>query len=330
MSASSRYNYYKVASEKLLYDDCFISKYKMFKCLAPSIPVIGGSNNSGNNVSRRRSCNDTIIHNVDYFSFDLTEQQLYKCWRIIHRSNSMTDIKRLNKLDNDKYNLYNRVEDIMLLIPSTSTKRLENASWRAWTKSKFHLKELDPASLNWCKENDITWLYGPLINDDEDEKGQEFELSGSGSRSKSESALASTSLSTSQQDLELQRLSSSDSLSSTTSSNSCGSFLSSSTSVSSDLLVPFHNSVSPVKPILKHKENILLGTDVNTITDRTRKLSFDELYNLDNGHCENQSKKRVSFNEVMEKREIIGNQIYDYDLQFVDNERIGYGNYQNI
>lgn len=30
------------------------------------------------------------------------------------------------------------------------------------------LKELDPAKINWFKENDVTVLYGPLIIEDED------------------------------------------------------------------------------------------------------------------------------------------------------------------
>ncbi|KAL0253399.1 protein phosphatase regulator [Diplodia seriata] len=40
--------------------------------------------------------------------------------------------------------------------------RLENASWRAWAKSRFQLATVSPETLNWFKERDITWLYGPL------------------------------------------------------------------------------------------------------------------------------------------------------------------------
>ncbi|KAF9197723.1 hypothetical protein BGZ49_001711 [Haplosporangium sp. Z 27] len=40
--------------------------------------------------------------------------------------------------------------------------RLENASWRNWAKQRHHLKTISPKALNWLKESDTTWLYGPL------------------------------------------------------------------------------------------------------------------------------------------------------------------------
>ncbi|CAG8546855.1 14650_t:CDS:2 [Ambispora leptoticha] len=40
--------------------------------------------------------------------------------------------------------------------------RLENASWRTWAKQKYHLKTVNPERLNWMKDSDVTWLYGPL------------------------------------------------------------------------------------------------------------------------------------------------------------------------
>lgn len=40
--------------------------------------------------------------------------------------------------------------------------RLENASWRQWMKTKNDLKTVSPESLNWLKDCDVTWLYGPL------------------------------------------------------------------------------------------------------------------------------------------------------------------------
>ncbi|KAF4965615.1 hypothetical protein FSARC_6602 [Fusarium sarcochroum] len=40
--------------------------------------------------------------------------------------------------------------------------RLENASWRSWMKLTNNLKEVPPSSLNWLKDCDVTWLYGPL------------------------------------------------------------------------------------------------------------------------------------------------------------------------
>ncbi len=59
----------------------------------------------------------------------------------------------------------------------TNLERLENASWRTWMKSKYTLKTVTPESVNWLKESDATWLYGPLykssnnmLQDDLDEK----------------------------------------------------------------------------------------------------------------------------------------------------------------
>ncbi|KAK4560807.1 protein phosphatase regulator [Recurvomyces mirabilis] len=40
--------------------------------------------------------------------------------------------------------------------------RLENASWRTWAQSKYALRTVSPETLNWLKESDVTWLYGPL------------------------------------------------------------------------------------------------------------------------------------------------------------------------
>ncbi|KAH6675185.1 hypothetical protein B0J14DRAFT_653374 [Halenospora varia] len=43
-----------------------------------------------------------------------------------------------------------------------NSARLQNASWRAWTKSKYLLTTVSAKTLNWLKDSDVTWLYGPL------------------------------------------------------------------------------------------------------------------------------------------------------------------------
>ncbi|KAK9455645.1 hypothetical protein V1511DRAFT_487582 [Dipodascopsis uninucleata] len=43
-----------------------------------------------------------------------------------------------------------------------NSARLENASWRTWTKAKYNLRTVSPESVNWLKDYDVTWLYGPL------------------------------------------------------------------------------------------------------------------------------------------------------------------------
>ncbi|KAF9170202.1 hypothetical protein BGX20_009307 [Mortierella sp. AD010] len=40
--------------------------------------------------------------------------------------------------------------------------RLENASWRNWAKKRHNLRTISPKALNWLKDSDTTWLYGPL------------------------------------------------------------------------------------------------------------------------------------------------------------------------
>ncbi|KAK9461491.1 uncharacterized protein V1516DRAFT_685922 [Lipomyces oligophaga] len=43
-----------------------------------------------------------------------------------------------------------------------NSARLENASWRTWAKARNNLKTVSPESVNWLKDYDVTWLYGPL------------------------------------------------------------------------------------------------------------------------------------------------------------------------
>ncbi|KAF9086906.1 hypothetical protein BGX23_008505 [Mortierella sp. AD031] len=47
--------------------------------------------------------------------------------------------------------------------------RLENASWRNWAKQRRNLKTVSPKTLNWLKDSDTTWLYGPLYKANIDE-----------------------------------------------------------------------------------------------------------------------------------------------------------------
>lgn len=47
--------------------------------------------------------------------------------------------------------------------------RLENASWRTWAQRRSNLKTISPEEVNWSKESDVTWLYGPIMDDEEHE-----------------------------------------------------------------------------------------------------------------------------------------------------------------
>ncbi|KAH3675038.1 hypothetical protein WICMUC_002870 [Wickerhamomyces mucosus] len=81
---------------------------------------------------------------IDYFQFEFTELEIHNCWKLVASTNRL------------KLNTYHIPE-------STNIDRLENISWRKWGKLRSKLKEIDPKTLNWYKECDITWLYGPLV-----------------------------------------------------------------------------------------------------------------------------------------------------------------------
>ncbi|CAG8587176.1 473_t:CDS:2, partial [Acaulospora colombiana] len=72
---------------------------------------------------------------VDYLSHDWkVEDDIWTSWKVMS--------KQKKEIDNGV--------------------RLENASWRTWAKQKYKLKTVNPELLNWHKDSDVTWLYGPL------------------------------------------------------------------------------------------------------------------------------------------------------------------------
>ncbi|GAA6023129.1 hypothetical protein JCM11491_000084 [Sporobolomyces phaffii] len=71
---------------------------------------------------------------VDYLSHDWSEDDVWTSWKAMTRHKS---------------EIANGV-------------RLENASWRTWAKQRGKLKTISPETLNWLKDSDVTWLYGPL------------------------------------------------------------------------------------------------------------------------------------------------------------------------
>lgn len=71
---------------------------------------------------------------VDYLSHQWREEDVWSSWK------SMT--RQKNAI--------------------TNGTRLENASWRTWWKQRNKLKTISPETLNWLKDSDVTWLYGPL------------------------------------------------------------------------------------------------------------------------------------------------------------------------
>lgn len=47
--------------------------------------------------------------------------------------------------------------------------RLENASWRTWAQRRGNLKTISPEVVNWSKDSDVTWLYGPILKDEDND-----------------------------------------------------------------------------------------------------------------------------------------------------------------
>ncbi|CZR56624.1 uncharacterized protein PAC_06513 [Phialocephala subalpina] len=114
-----------------------------------SYPVSSTSNSSSSSNSRPESPvpaervehtkDDTMVRdqpsrNVDYLCHDWEEEDIWSSWKHI----------------------------VSIRKAYGNTGRLENALWRAWTKSQYRLKTVPPETLNWLKDSDVSWLYGPL------------------------------------------------------------------------------------------------------------------------------------------------------------------------
>lgn len=88
---------------------------------------------------RLQPADDTFVshepsRHVDYLSHDWKEEDIWASWRY------MVGKRKVHG----------------------NSIRLENASWRTWGKKKFKLRTMSAGKLNWLKDCDVTWLYGPL------------------------------------------------------------------------------------------------------------------------------------------------------------------------
>lgn len=115
---------------------------------APSTPKTTATNTMTNGgldplaTLSRASSDDASVESeperhVDYLSHDWREEDIWTSWRYV--------VSRRDRYSNGV--------------------RLENASWRTWAKSKYQLQTVSPETLNWLKDCDVTWLYGPLQTD---------------------------------------------------------------------------------------------------------------------------------------------------------------------
>ncbi|KAJ2984499.1 hypothetical protein NUW58_g6028 [Xylaria curta] len=106
---------------------------------SPADDTSGSTSRPESPVAPEHAEDDTAVrhhptHHVDYLSHDWREEDIWSSWRYI--------ISKRRDFAN--------------------APRLENASWRTWMKAKYGLKTVSPETLNWLKDCDVTWLYGPL------------------------------------------------------------------------------------------------------------------------------------------------------------------------
>lgn len=90
---------------------------------------------------------------LDYFhhDFDYNNQELPTTWNLLckMRKHKLLRLPSCSNEDDTDYIMY--------------IERLHHCLWRRWSIHNFNLenKKLNPLSLNWNKETDITVLYGP-------------------------------------------------------------------------------------------------------------------------------------------------------------------------
>ncbi|KAJ3253681.1 hypothetical protein HK103_000407 [Boothiomyces macroporosus] len=83
---------------------------------------------------------------VDYFHHDFNNFDLHETWK------QATKVK--DNIDNGR--------------------RFENACWRKFFQQKFNLKKINPSDLNWHKDADSCWLYGPYLPANKQQHGVEI------------------------------------------------------------------------------------------------------------------------------------------------------------
>ena len=98
--------------------------------------------------------NDVVVEperHVDYLSHEWKESEISNSWKYIILKKKKRDVDLVN------------------------AARLENASWRTWAKARNNLKTVSPEVVNWSKDSDVTWLYGPIVRDSEGNSKSEEE-----------------------------------------------------------------------------------------------------------------------------------------------------------
>ncbi|KAL3432542.1 hypothetical protein BDV09DRAFT_173822 [Aspergillus tetrazonus] len=104
-------------------------------------PDLPGTSSADSSLSTPQisAADDSLVdeepsRHVDYLSHEWKEEDIWASWRYVVAHREVYE----------------------------NSVRLENASWRTWTKLRHNLGTISPDSLNWLKDCDVTWLYGPL------------------------------------------------------------------------------------------------------------------------------------------------------------------------
>ncbi|KAI5288197.1 hypothetical protein KEM54_005397 [Ascosphaera aggregata] len=79
---------------------------------------------------------DEPTHHVDYLTHPWTEEDIWSTWQYVLSKKSTL----------------------------TAAARLQNASWRCWGKCKNGGLTVPAEKIDWLKDYDVLWLYGPLIS----------------------------------------------------------------------------------------------------------------------------------------------------------------------
>lgn len=111
--------------------------------VSPAEDSSASTSRPGSPIVPEHAEDDTAVthhptQHVDYLSHNWREEDIWLSWRYITSKRS----------------------------DFANAPRLENASWRSWLKAKYRLKTISPENLNWLKDYDVTWLYGPLQTHD--------------------------------------------------------------------------------------------------------------------------------------------------------------------
>ncbi|KAB8254302.1 hypothetical protein BDV32DRAFT_18794 [Aspergillus pseudonomiae] len=124
-------------------DEIILPSYDAGPCV-PKLPEAPSeaSTESSTDMHRMnlpRPADDSLIEeepsrHVDYLAHEWKEEDIWASWRYVVARREIYD----------------------------HGVRLENASWRTWAKLKLNRGTVSPETLNWLKDYDVTWLYGPL------------------------------------------------------------------------------------------------------------------------------------------------------------------------